>query len=182
MIIADTTEIFPRPLYRYATVPLGQQPADEIQQVLYFWHAVGGRTTCFRFRDWADYKSCQVQDDPLPTDQPLVYDATQSPAGYRLVKRYDFGVLSQMREIHKPEGATIRVANELGVEQDAADWTVDEATGMLYPGGGFAGTPTSWGGQFYVYVRFDSELDIEITENQIQSCTFSLLERRIPQS
>jgi hypothetical protein len=49
------------------------------------------------------------------------------------------------------------------------------------PNGNFDGTPTRWGGEFYVYVRFDSELAIELSNHRIQSVTFALAEIRIPE-
>jgi uncharacterized protein (TIGR02217 family) len=96
-----------RPLHRYTAVPMGQRPEKDIQSVLYFWHAVGGMTTGFRFKDWADYKSCPVQDDVTPLDQPFVF-VPGSPGGYQLVKQYTVGSLTQTREIIKPKGDTIR--------------------------------------------------------------------------
>jgi uncharacterized protein (TIGR02217 family) len=172
------TRKWSRPLHRYVAVPLGDRSAADVQEVLYFWHAVGGMFTTFRFRDWADYKSCAVQDEPSPTDQPFTF-IPGSPGGYQLVKRYTAGSLEQLREIVKPEGATIRVANEFGVEQPSNRWILDEATGLLQPIAGFEGTPASWGGQFYVPVRFDSELPVEITNKQIQAATFALAEVRV---
>lgn len=166
-----------RPLSYYTTVPTGDQAEGDIQNVLAFWHAVGGRAEAFRFKDWSDYKSCPVQDTPTPLDQPLAYEAG-SPGGYRLSKEYTVGALTQVREIYKPKGDTIRIANALGVEQDASTWTIDEATGLLSTGGGFSGVPATWGGEFYVSVRFDSELDLTLSGYQVQAATFALRELR----
>lgn len=170
------TRKWSRPLHRYTAVPFGQRPEADIQRILYFWHAVGGMATGFRFKDYADYKSSPLQDDVAPTDQPFVVVGET----YQLVKTYAFAGLEQVREIYKPKGDTIRVANELGVEQAADRWSLDEATGLLTPLVGFAGTPTTWGGEFYVYARFDSELEVEITQRRVQSCSVSMAEIRVP--
>lgn len=173
------TRKWSRPLHRYVAVPMGNRAEEEIQEILYFWHAMGGMTTGFRLKDHADYKSCKTHETPTPLDQPFVLEE-DSPGGYQLVKTYLVGSLQQVREIYKPKGETIRVANELGVEQPDTAWTLDEGTGLLTPDESFDGTPTSWGGEFYVYARFDSELDIAISEQRIQQCDFSITEIRVP--
>lgn len=168
-----------RPLHRYTAVPMGTRVEDDIQEVLYFWHAHGGPSTRFRFKDFADFKSCRIQDEPTPSDQPFTF-IPGSPGGYQLVKVYTYGARQQVREITKPNGATIRVANQLGIEQAASTWLLDEATGLLQTLGGFSGTPTSWGGEFYVLARFDSELPISIANKQIHEASFSVAEVRVP--
>lgn len=175
------TRKWSRPLHRYSSVPMGTREDEDIQSVLYFWHAVGGMSTGFRFKDHADFQSCKTYETPTPLDQPFIFE-DDSPSGYQLVKTYSIGALEQVREIYKPKGDTIRVANELGVEQPASAWTLNEGTGLLTPDVSFAGTPTSWGGEFYVYARFDSELDIEIANQRIQACNFSIAEIRTPRA
>jgi uncharacterized protein (TIGR02217 family) len=167
-----------RSLSVFTVVPVGDRDEAEIQSILYFWHAMGGRATPFLIKDWTDYKSCPTQDDVAATDQ-LVAAVTLSDAStaYQLVKTYRVGALAQPREITQPKGDTIVVANSLGAVQ--TDFTLDEATGLLKPGVSFTGTPKSWGGEFYVPVRFNSELDTQIVDKQIQSVTFTLMEKRI---
>jgi uncharacterized protein (TIGR02217 family) len=157
---------------------MGARAEEDIQEILYFWHAVGGMATGFRLKDHADYKSCKTHEQPTPLDQPFIFEE-DSPSGYQLVKTYPYGALEQVREIYKPKGDTIRIANELGVEQPDTAWTLDEATGILTPEVSFVGTPTSWGGEFYVYARFDSLLDVAIASREIQQCDFSITEIRV---
>lgn len=175
------TRKWARPLNTFTAVPIGDRPEDDIQQVLYFFHAHGGRSVGFRFKDYADYKSCAVQEAATALDQPLV-EVPDSPGVYQLIKQYQFGALTQQREIFKPKGDTIRIANELGVEQPSDRWTINEATGILEPEGSFSGVPTSWGGEFYVYARFrDEQLDVELTNYRIQACSFAVVEIRVDQ-
>jgi uncharacterized protein (TIGR02217 family) len=166
-----------RPLLRFVAVPTGDRFDDDVQTVLYFWHAHGGASSRFRFKDFSDHKSCRVGEEPSPTDQPFTFIAG-SPGGYQLVKRYTYGAREQLREIVKPKGDTIRVANQNGVEQPSSTWLLDEATGLLQPLGGFVGTPTSWGGEFYVLARFDSELPITIVNKRIHEASFAIAEVR----
>lgn len=167
-----------RPLHKYSAVPLGTQAQSDIEAVLYFWHAVGGMATPFRFKDWADFMSCGLDHTPGPTDQPIVA-VPNSPSTFQLVKRYTFGSLSQDREITRPVGSTIRIANGAGVEQSPSHWTLDESTGELFVDGGFTGTPTHWGGEFHVPVRFDGQLAVQLIDYKAQQLTVALAEIRV---
>lgn len=169
-----------RPLVNITASPSGEQPNADIQAVMAFWHAMGGLSTAFRATDWTDYKSCLLDQVPAPTDMPLVVSG-DSPASYRLVKQYVAGSVIQEREILRPLGSSIRIANETGTEQ--FDWTLNEATGLLTKGGTFAGTPTSWGGEFYIWCRFNAQLDPTISSwgsGPIMSVTVQLAEIRVP--
>lgn len=168
-----------RPLLRFSTVPLGQQSRANIEAALRFWHAMGGAANMFRFLDYTDFQSCGLDATPSATDQPLTFIAG-SPGGYQLIKRYsDTGSgLYTDREITRPIGSSIRVANDSGVEQASTRWLLDEATGLLQTLPSFVGTPATWGGEFYVPVRFDSEFPVEITNHRVHSVSFSLLEVR----
>lgn len=169
-----------RPLLTVSAAPSGDQSSDEIEDVLHFWHAMGGMSSGFRFKDWTDYKSSRLSAATAATDQPLQTD-TNSPAKFRLIKEYIVGSIIQVREITRPLGSTIRIANEVGAVQ--SDWTLDESTGLLSIGGSFSGTPTSWGGEFYVWMRFDAQLNPSITswgKNPIMSVTVQMKEIRAP--
>lgn len=158
-------------------VTVGPRRQAEIEELLDFWHAVGGQELGFRFKDESDFKSCKLDDDISPTDQPFAI-VTGSPSGYQLVKRYTAGIRTQTRYISKPVSGTIRVANELGQEQASNRWSIDYTTGLLTPNGLFSGTPSAWGGEFDVPVRFNSEFPIQLMDHEIQSVAFTLLELR----
>lgn len=166
-----------RPLIKFTGVPMGDRPQRDIEQVLYFWHAMGGMWSGFRFKDQSDYKSCRLDATPAPTDMPISVSG-DSPQSYRLIKQYVAGSTIQEREITRPVGSTIRVANETGIEQ--FDWTLDEATGLLTKGGTFSGTPTAWGGEFDVWVRFDAQFNPTFSTYQIMNVSVSLAEIRVP--
>jgi uncharacterized protein (TIGR02217 family) len=96
---------------------------------------------------------------------------------YQLIKQYAGTLLTQDREIYRPVGSTIVVANTVGATQ--TDWTLDEATGLLTPGGGFIGTPGSWGGEFDLPCRFLTEYTLTVVDGvEIQSGSFTLRECR----
>lgn len=166
------------PLYSFQFT-VGPRQEAEIEELLDFWHALGGEECGFRFKDIADYKTCRLSQTPSPTDAPIAENAV-SPGSYQLYKSYSAGARQQLRKIHKPVEGTIRVANQLGVEQASSHWIIDYATGELYVLDGFTGTPTTWGGEFDVPVRFDSEFPIEIVSHKVESVQFVLCEMRGP--
>lgn len=165
-----------RPLYRYQ-VTVGPRMEDEIQALLEFWHAVGGMECGFRFKDWADFKSCRVGQEPTALDQPLIAVAG-SPAAYQLTKRYTAGVRTQERPIYKPVQGTILLADNGTTKTETTDYVVDYATGLVSLNFTPVGALT-WGGEFDVPVRFDSEFPVELSNHKIQTVTFALQELRL---
>lgn len=174
------------PLHVYDGVPFGERPWADIAAIAEFFHAMGGTAGRFRFKDWADYKSCRIDGTISAADQPFLF-TPGSPGGYQLVKRYiaaggSSGSIVTTRTIRHPIGSTIRVSNQSGVEQDPSTWTIEEDTGFLVPGGGFTGTPGSWGGEFYVPARFAQDLDVVVSNFEIMSLSCSIRELRAEDS
>jgi uncharacterized protein (TIGR02217 family) len=162
-----------RPLVFFTAVPTGNRDADVVQNLLIFWHAVGGTGGRFRFKDWTDYKSCKTNQIPTALDQPFEVVG----GAYQMIKRYVATPYTQNREICRPVGSTIVVANTLGAIQ--TDWILDESTGLLTPGSGFTGTPGSWGGEFDLPCRFLTEYSLTVVDGiDIQSGSFTLSEYR----
>jgi uncharacterized protein (TIGR02217 family) len=156
-------------------VPTPDANLGDIEDILYFWLAIGGMAGTFRFRDYTDYKSCRTYQSPAPGDQPLVANSN-SPGGYLLIKQYAVGPFSLERRIFRPRGDTIIIANEVNAPQ--TDWTLDESTGVLSIGGAFVGTPTSWAGEFDVWCRFNASFQPEITNKEILTADVSVIEKR----
>lgn len=174
-----------RPLLTFTASPFAARDEATIQAILYFWHAMGGRKGQFIFKDWTDYKSCMTYQTPARTDAPLVARTmSDSSTAYQLQKRYEifsddsgFAPVTQLREITKPVASTILIANAAGTNQ--TDFTIDEEHGLVKPGGSFSGVPTTWGGQFNVPARFNSELNMTIVDKQVQGVSFTVLEKRL---
>ena len=142
----------------------GIRRADDLAQVIAFFEARNARLHAFRWKDWADYKSCPPSGTPDPLDQELGTGDGETTA-FQLVKRYASGAQAWTRTITKPEAGTVRVAID-GVEQGSG-WSVDALTGIVTfdaaPGAGVALTA---GFAFDVPARFDTDelpvtLDIE---------------------
>lgn len=169
--------LWSRPLHTY-TATLGPRVEADVQEALDFYHAVGGRAYGFRFKDAVDYKSCRVNETITSTDQPLVYDDTGSPVGWRLTKRYTFGSIYQDRPIYKPVQGTILIADNGTLKTETTHYTIDYTTGLVTLLFSPVGTLT-WGGEFDVPVRFDSEFPVEAQNYRIQSASFVLRELRV---
>jgi uncharacterized protein (TIGR02217 family) len=145
----------------------------DVQEALEFYHAVGGRAYGFRFKDYADYKSCRVNETTTNLDQPIALDG----GVYQLVKDYTAGALTQRREIYKPVQGTILIADNGTAKTETTHYTIDYTLGIVTLLFTPAGTLT-WGGEFDVPVRFDSEFPVEIQNTRIQSASFTLKELR----
>jgi uncharacterized protein (TIGR02217 family) len=161
-----------RPRHRY-TASVSRVEA-EVAELLEFWHALGGSAYGFRFKDYADYKSCRINETISATDQPLV-QVPDSPEFYQLTKRYTAGPRSQDREIYKPVQGTILIADG-GVQlTEGVNYSIDYTRGTVDFLTATSGALT-WGGEFEVPVRFDSPFPIELINLRVQSVPFNLKE------
>jgi uncharacterized protein (TIGR02217 family) len=135
----------------------GVRSLDEAAALTAFFEARRGRLYGFRFRDFADCKSCAPSARPGPLDQALG-DGDGTRTAFQLVKRYG----DAEREIAKPEAGSVRVAVD-GEELAAEAFAVDVATGVVTLDAAPAeGAAVTAGFIFDVPVRFDSDR-IEVT-------------------
>ena len=137
-------------------VSYGIRRADDLAAVAAFFEARNGRLYGFRYKDWADYKSCLPSGAPGPEDQALGTGDGATRA-FQLVKRYASAAQTWVRTIAKPVAGSVRVA--LGGAEQGSGWSVDTATGVVTfdtaPGSGVA---VAAGFEFDVPVRFDTDL------------------------
>lgn len=158
---------------------IGLRNADDIYEVVAFWEARGGRLYGFRWKDWADFKSCGPVAQPILLSgndtsnlQPL-YSLTDEPPNsvstqFQLRKQYNSGLFSYTREIRKPVTGTTRiwqksVANVWTELTPITQFVVAPETGIVT----FSAAPATgvelWTGfEFDVPVRFDKD---ELTVN-----------------
>ena len=126
-----------------------------------FFEARRGRLYGFRFRDFADCKSCAPGAAVGPLDQVLGEgDGTRT--AFPLVKRYGAGEAVLERRIAKPVEGTVRVAVD-GDDLAAAGFAVDATTGVVtLDAAPDAGATVTAGFEFDTPVRFDADR-IEVT-------------------
>lgn len=169
-----------RPLHRY-TVTIGAgngRDEADIDAVLEWFMAMGGPECGFRIRDWTDYKSCGIHETPTAVDQGTIQRTTTK---YQLQKSYIKGARVQVREVYKPENsADFPLLIAVGGTPTPSGWTLDATTGIVTfdsaPGGA-----VTWGGAFYVPVRFTSQdLPKQALMYQTQGVSFNLEELRLP--
>lgn len=136
---------------------VGVRSADDIHTLIAFFEARMGQLYGFRWKDWADFKSCAPSETVAPTDQ-VIGTGDGAAATFGLVKSYLSGEAHYVRPISKPVAGTVRVALD-GVEQGAgSDWDVDLTTGQVrFAAAPAAGALVTAGFEFDVPVRFDTD-------------------------
>lgn len=143
------------PLHRY-DISFGIDSLSDLEKVLEFFHAARGKAYGFRFKDWADYKSCSVLSDISGEDQ-LIGIGDGATTSFQLVKRYKVGTVELIRTIKKPVEGSVVVTID-GVEISTDQYSVDYTTGIIT----FSSPPTNnavikAGFEFDVPVRFDTD-------------------------
>ena len=151
-------------------VAYGIRRADDLAAVVAFFEARNGRLHGFRFKDWADFKSCLPSQTPGPADQPI---GTGNGAAtlFQLTKRYTSGAQSWTRAITKPVVGTVTIA--LNSAPQASGWSVSTTTGLItFTTAPAAGVAITAGFEFDVPVRFDTDaLDVTLDLERLGSIT-----------
>lgn len=132
---------------------------DDMAALTAFFEARMGRLSGFRFKDFADFKSCPPGAVVGPLDQELgVGDGEQR--AFQLIKRYGGEDGAYIRRIAKPVRPSVRVAVD-GAETTA--FGIDAHTGqVVFPAPPEDGAKVTAGFEFDTPVRFDSDR-IEVT-------------------
>jgi len=130
------------------------------ENILDYVFALGGPETGFRFKNWADFKSCSIDVTPAYDDQ-TIGTGDGSTATFQLTKTYQpaGSALSHVRDINKPVAATIEVGVG-GTQSTGANWTLATDTGVITFASGSipaTGQAVTWGGEFDTPVRIDAQ-------------------------
>lgn len=137
---------------------LGMRSLDDIETLISFFEARRGQLFGFRWKDWADFKSCANSEDVSYLDQFLgTGDGVQTE--FRLQKRYLSGEQSYHRPILKPVAGSVRAGVNGDPLQEEIHYEVDTASGVIT----FADAPDpdteiTAGFEFDVPVRFDTAI------------------------
>ena len=151
-------------------VAYGIRRADDLAAVVAFFEARNGRLHGFRFKDWADFKSCLPSQAPGATNQPIG-TGNGSATLFQLTKRYTSGAQSWTRAITKPVAGTVTIA--LNGTLQASGWSVSTTTGLVtFTTAPAAGAAITAGFEFDVPVRFDTDaLDVTLDLERLGSIT-----------
>lgn len=163
-------------------VAYGVRSIGQLESLIEYFHAVGGMAYGFRYKDFADFKSCRTEDTPAATDQVL---ETDDFINYQLIKTYTKGSFSRQRVISKPVDGTVLVAvNDVPMDagSSAYPWSVDTTTGIITFDSGVvldSGDEVSAGYEFDVPVRFDTDRLVTVYEQYLAgSASVPLIEIR----
>lgn len=164
-------------------VAMGVRSMSELSDLIRFFHLCRGRAHSFRYKNWSDYKSCDVEEVITPYDQIFgVGDGTTK--SFQLVKRYDlYGLVDLVNEytIKKPVPNTVVVSINNVIKTVNTDYTVNYSTGIIT----FTNAPANgeflkWGGEFDIPCRFDvDELQITLDFYEHGSANIPIVEVRI---
>jgi uncharacterized protein (TIGR02217 family) len=135
----------------------GLRSLDDMAALTAFFEARRGRLYGFRFRDFADFKSCGPGGTVSATDQ-MIGTGDGVRRTFALCKAYG----DQARDIRKPVVGSVGVALN-GAEPAASAWSVDATTGQVtFVVPPISGALVTAGFQFDTPVRFDGDR-IEVT-------------------
>ncbi|MFN6926024.1 MAG: TIGR02217 family protein [Tabrizicola sp.] len=136
---------------------LGLRSLDDIETLIAFFEARAGQLHGFRWKDWADYKSCQPSGTPGPLDQ-LIGIGDGVTTVFQLQKTYRSGLQEYARPIRKPVAGTVQVALAGDPKIEGLEFLVNAETGeVAFEIAPDAGVRVTAGFEFDVPVRFDSD-------------------------
>lgn len=136
---------------------LGLRRLEDVEELIAFFEARRGPLHGFRWKDWADWKSCPAVRAPEPEDQLLGHGDGMGRV-FALAKTYASGGADYVRPIVKPVMGTVLVALAGKPLPEGAGWSVDAAAGLVtFDDPVPEGAPVTAGFEFDVPVRFDTE-------------------------
>lgn len=142
---------------RHYDAGVGLRSLDDVEALLAFFEARQGQLHGFRWKDWADFKSCAASGQVDYEDQPIGTGdgVTRS---FQLVKTYASGGVSYLRPITKPVAGTVKVGLQGDHQAEAVHFSVDLTTGVItFVEAPPEGARVTAGFEFDVPVRFDTD-------------------------
>jgi len=137
---------------------LGLRSLDDIERLIAFFEARQGMLHGFRWKDWADYKSCPASRDVTALDQSLG-NGDGASVTFALTKTYVSGDWQTVRQITRPNPGTVRVGVGGTELAESAGWVLDLQTGAVtFAVPPAVGAEITVGYEFDVPVRFDTDL------------------------
>ncbi|MEM6466313.1 MAG: DUF2460 domain-containing protein [Pseudomonadota bacterium] len=160
---------------------IGVRSLDDLAEVIGFFEARHGQLYGFRWKDWADFKSCAPRDVTNAQDQDLGSGDGVTDR-FQLVKHYRSGAQSYTRTITKPVFGTVIVALDGDQKVEGTDFTIDTDQGhVVFATPPLTGETVTAGFEFDVPVRFDTDrLDANLASFEAGSVpTVPIVEVRV---
>lgn len=145
---------------------VGLRSMDDVEQLIAFFEARQGQMYGFRWKDWADYRSCQASGDITPYDQ-LIAHGDEIATEYQLVKCYESGPGAYHRPVCKPVPGSVRVAVGGDELQESIDWTIDTTNGLI----SFA-SPPGLGAEIRAGFELDVPVRFDVDRIQVSVASF----------
>ena len=137
---------------------LGLRALDDIETLISFFEARRGQLYGFRWKDWADFKSCPNSDDVSYLDQ-ILGTGDGETTEFALRKRYLSGEQSYTRPILKPVDGFVRAGVNGDPLQEGVHYQVDTGRGIImFVDAPDPDTEVTAGFEFDVPVRFDTDI------------------------
>lgn len=136
---------------------VGLRSLDDLAALVAFFEGRAGQLHGFRWKDWADYKSCAPGAQVTPEDQEIgTGDGVRRV--FALCKAYASGPARYLRPVTKPVEGSLQVAVGGVALQEGLHYAVDHATGeVTLAEPAERGAPVTAGFEFDVPVRFDAD-------------------------
>ncbi len=142
---------------RHYDAGVGLRSLDDVEALIAFFEARAGQLHGFRWKDWADYKSC-ASSRVVSYDDQVIGMGDGARLSFQLAKTYVSGNESYTRTITKPVAGTVKVGLQGDHQSEAVHFALDTETGVvtfkMAPGEGVRVTA---GFEFDVPVRFDTD-------------------------
>ncbi|MFW2587549.1 phage distal tail protein, Rcc01695 family [Sagittula sp. SSi028] len=136
---------------------LGLRSMDDVSSLIAFFEARRGQLYAFRWKDWADYKSCPPSQEVSPQDQ-VIARGDGVTRSYPLIKSYRSGDESYARPITKPVLGTVVAAVQNDEMREGVHFEINLTTGIItFAEAPMAGVEITAGFEFDVPVRFDTD-------------------------
>lgn len=136
---------------------VGLRSLDDVGHLIAFFEARAGQMYGFRWKDWADYKSCPASRSIGPMDQ-IIGKGDGVQTVFTLQKTYRSGAQSYVRPILKPVLGTVKVAIATLPKVEGVEFTVNPANGEItFTDAPDKGVVVTAGFEFDVAVRFDTD-------------------------
>lgn len=151
---------------------IGMSSLDDLAAVTSFFEARMGRLFGFRWKDWADYKSCLPSETVASTDQHLG-DGDGATTDFALRKAYVSGDETYWRPITKPVATKVFVALDGFLQSEGSDYYINTQTGLV----SFAVPPAP---EMRVAAGFEFDVPVRFELDSIETSVTSFSAGQIP--
>jgi uncharacterized protein (TIGR02217 family) len=137
----------------------GVKTIADLEAVIAFFEERRARLYGFRWKDHADFKSCDASGVISPTDQ-IIGTGDGTTTDFQLTKRYGSDFAPWTRTITKPVEGSVVLAVGGTVQTEGTAFTCDPATGLVHFDTAHIPAPgavITAGFEFDVPVRFDTD-------------------------